>query len=389
MTYDVIISGGGIVGSLLACLLGQAGRRVALIEAQRPSAVAIDSPFELRVSAISRASQQVLQQAGVWPGIIAQRLMPYQSMVVWDATGAGEIRFDAADMGEPELGHIIENKIIQLALLEVIEREAKIDLLCPAKLHAFSVGEQRVRVTLDDGYDLSGQLLVGADGAKSQVREQANIAWQREDYGQKGLVCTVKTSADHQATAWQRFMPDGPLAFLPLANRKYCSIVWSLPADMADVMQFQQTTIFNQKLSAALDFRLGSIEESGPRAAFSLQGAQAGNYVKDRVVLVGDAAHTIHPLAGQGVNLGISDVAELAAQLADLPAADLGAFPALRRYERARKGDNILTLKAMEGFFMLFGNRQPLLQFARNNGMSMLNHLPLLKHSLARRAMGI
>lgn len=389
MHYDVIIAGGGIVGSLLACLLGQSGRRVALIEAQRPAELSADAPFELRVSAISRASQQVLQQAGAWAGIKARRVTPYHSMVVWDATGAGEIRFDAADMGEPELGHIIENKVLQLALLAVIADNAHIDLLCPATLQQFSKTAEGVEVTLDNGRELTGLLLVGADGAQSVVREQANIAWQREDYGQKGVVCVAKTALAHQSTAWQRFMPDGPLAFLPLRDRHYCSIVWSLPADVADVMLGLDELVFNQKLGAALDSRLGAIESSSQRAAFPLQGARAAHYAQERLALVGDAAHTIHPLAGQGVNLGISDVAALAEQLNAMPAADPGDGAALRRYERARKGDNMLTLRAMEGFSMLFGNQQPLLKLTRNSGLSLLNRLTPLKNSLARRAMGI
>ncbi len=389
MDYEVLIVGGGIVGSLLACLLGQTGRRVALIETQRPTALAPPPAFELRVSALNRASQQALQQVGAWPEMMAQRLAPYASMVVWDATGRGEIRFDAADLGETELGHIVENKVIQHALLALIERAANIDLLCPAQLATYDVSAQGVQLSLRDGRTLRAQLLVGADGAHSSVRAQANIAWRREDYGQKGLVCVAKTSSAHQATAWQRFMPTGPLAFLPLADPNYCSIVWSLPADRADVLLQQQAAAFHQSLSEALDYRLGEVLESGPRAAFILQGARAEHYAQEQVVLVGDAAHTIHPLAGQGVNLGIRDVLELSTQLADLPATELGNLATLRRYERARKGDNMLTLKAMEGLAFLFGNRQPVLKFARNEGLALLNHLPLLKQALARQAMGV
>ncbi|MGB0845947.1 MAG: UbiH/UbiF/VisC/COQ6 family ubiquinone biosynthesis hydroxylase [Thiolinea sp.] len=389
MLYDVIISGGGIVGLVLAGLLGKTGYRIALIEDRLPNNFQAEDDFELRVSAISRSSQQILHEVNAWQGIVERRLSPYRAMVVWDATGSGEIRFDANELEEPELGHIVENKVMQLALLDAVTGQENIDLLCPARLTGFSVTAKGVGVSLADGRTLESRLLVGADGAHSKVRSLANIGWQRVDYGQKGLVCVARTSSVHQATAWQRFMPGGPLAFLPLPDQKYCSIVWSLPADRADAMLHLEQAEFDQQLGKALDFRLGNVETVGKKAAFPLYGAHADNYVLERIALIGDAAHTIHPLAGQGVNLGISDAAELASQLQGLPETALGRLKTLRRYERARKGENQLTLKAMEGFGLLFGNQQPLLQFARNRGLELMNRLPLLKNSLARRAMGI
>ncbi|MEB4593369.1 UbiH/UbiF/VisC/COQ6 family ubiquinone biosynthesis hydroxylase [Candidatus Thiothrix sp. Deng01] len=385
--YDVIIAGGGMVGSTLACLLGKIGLRVAVLETQLPTAFSPSDPYDLRVSAISRASQRALAGAGAWEGVVARRAAPYESMCVWDATGAGEIRFDAADLGEPDLGHIVENRVIQLALLDAVNALEGVDLYCPGKLSAFSVGLSAIDVTLESGETLQAKLLVGADGAQSQVRRLAGIGLETTDYGQKGLVCVVQTERPHQDTAWQRFMPSGPLAFLPLGEN-FCSIVWTLPADRADAMLMRDAAGFRQELGQALDYRLGEITGVGERAAFSLRGRHAEPYIQERIALVGDAAHTIHPLAGQGVNLGIKDAVELAAQIYQAQ-GDIGGLRVLRAYERARRGDNVLTQKAMEGFRLLFGNTLTPWKILRNSGLNLVNRMGFLKDEMARRAMGI
>ena len=369
MQYDVIIAGGGMVGSTLACLLGNAGMHVAVLEAYQPTPFSPTEPYDLRVSAISRASQRALAQAGAWQGVAMRRTCAYEAMQVWDATGDGEIRFDAADLGEPDLGHIVENRVIQLALLDAIAQ---------------------VTVTLRSGKVLNAKLLVGADGAQSKVRELAGIPLHCQDYGQKGLVCVVQTSLPHQATAWQRFMPSGPLAFLPLADGA-CSIVWTLPADRADAMLLKNEADFCRELAQALDYRLGDVTHVGERAAFSLRGRHAEPYIQARLALVGDAAHTIHPLAGQGVNLGIKDAVELAQQLlnAQQRRADVGGLQVLRAYERARRGDNVLTQKAMETFRLVFGNTLTPWTMARNWGLNAVNRMGFLKYEMAKRAMGV
>jgi 2-octaprenylphenol hydroxylase len=388
MHYDVVISGAGMVGATLACLLAKSSRRVAVLETFPPPVFDPADDFELRVSALSRFSQRILQQAGAWQGIVSRRAAGYEDMVVWDATGRGEIRFSAAEMGEPELGHIVENKVVQLALWEAMASEPLIDVFCPAGIRRFERIGGEVLVELTDEQQLTAQLLVGADGAKSVVRELAGIGWQCEDYAQKGLVCVARTTLPHQQTAWQRFMPSGPLAFLPLSDAHYSSIVWTLPADRADVMVSRDELSFKVALADALEHRLGEIETIGPRAAFPLVGRHAESYVQENIALVGDAAHTIHPLAGQGVNLGIKDAAELADQLAAAKGSP-GAMKTLRRYERARTGDNHLTQKTMEGFRLLFGNNSRPLQVLRNTGLDLANRLPLLKNTLARQAMGV
>lgn len=389
MDYEIIIAGGGMVGAALACLLGQAGKRVAVLEASQPPAFSVNDPFDQRVSALSRASQRLLEQAGAWQAMLRMRAAPYENMQVWDATGSGLIRFAAADLGEPDLGHIVENRVLQLALWDTLKNYPSIELLCPARLTDFKVTQQQISITLEDGRSLTARLLIGADGAQSAVRRLADLPYEVLDYGQKAVVTTVYTALPHADTAWQRFLPSGPVAFLPLPDPHACSIVWTLPADQADAVLLWSEERFKRELAQALDFRLGELITSTERAAFPLRGLQAQRYVQERVALLGDAAHTIHPLAGQGVNLGFKDAQALAELILANTKTDEGSLKLLRGYERARRGDNLLTQKAMEGFSLLFGNTLPLWQLLRNTGLSTVNQLPLLKYQLARRAMGL
>lgn len=384
--YDVIINGGGMVGATLACLLAKSGKKVAVIEAIKTKKIIKTSPYELRVSAISRASQQALIDAGVWDLIVKQRVSPYEKMTVWDATGDGEVNFDAAQLGEPELGYIIENRVIQFAVIEALKQYESAVMYCPNSLQDFKVEDDQVKVELDDGQFLSAQLLIGADGANSKVRYLAQIEINREDYAQSGLVAVVKPEKHHQFTAWQRFQPGGPLAFLPLIDGS-CSIVWTLPSDRADYYLSRNDEDFKRALAEALDYKLGDITELSQRAAFPLRGSQVKEYVKPRIALVGDAAHTIHPLAGQGVNLGIKDAVELA-EVLSAGKHDLGSYKLLRRYERARRGDNLITMRAMEGFRLLFGHSATPVKSIRNWGMNLFNKSPMLKNEIIKKAMG-
>ena len=395
-TYDIIIVGGGMVGSTLACLLAkhyetdarQSKKRIAIIEAFEPNAFDENSPYDLRVSAISRFSQQVLQQAGAWQSIESKRTSPYEAMHVWDSTGEGEIHFSAAEIGADNLGHIIENPVIQISLAEQVKTHNNIDWLCPNKLKDVAFAEEHVQVTLDNDDTITASLIVGADGAHSQLRHLAGIEIDRQSYGQSGLVAVVKTEESHQATAWQRFMPSGPLAFLPLGDGS-SSIVWTLPSDRCPAYLAMDDDKFKQVLADGLGYKLGAISSVSQRAAFPFYGMQAKNYVKPRLALVGDAAHTIHPLAGQGVNLGIKDAAELAKQLINASNTDLGSIKLLRKYERARRGDNVSTMRAMEGFRLLFGHSASPVVSLRNLGLSTLNKLPTIKNEIVRKAMGV
>ncbi len=391
--YDIIINGGGMVGATLACLLAKQSLKVAVIETFETTPFSPKDDHDLRVSAISRASQNAFIKAGVWNAILSMRATPYEVMDVWDSEGEGNVRFEAAELGEPDLGHIIENKVIQLALNNALKKLDTVTLYQPNKLQDFAVSNQvidskdKLVVTLDSGDQISAPLLIGADGANSQVRKLAGIDFEQDDYGQSGLVAVIKTEKPHEFTAWQRFQPTGPLAFLPLSDGS-SSIVWTLPADRADYYLALNKTDFKMALAEAFDFKLGKITKVGKRTAFPLKGSQASSLIAERVALVGDAAHTIHPLAGQGVNLGIKDAVELATQLSTA-STDLGSHKLLRRYERARRGDNLITMRAMEGFRLLFGHSASSVISARNFGMTLFNQIPTIKNEVIRKAMGL
>lgn len=387
--YDLIIIGAGMVGATLACLIAQQNKTVAVVESYLPDSFHVDDSAELRVSAISRASQRAFEQVDAWDEMLAMRVSPYEAMHVWDGAGDGMIRFDAAELGEPNLGHIIENKVVQLALLNRMRSAENIDLIHPASLASYAItdDDQGVIVTLEDGHQLSADLLVGADGANSMVRSLSGIDLRSDDYAQKGLVAVIKTELPHQNTAWQRFLPSGPLALLPLSDGT-CSIVWTLPADRADYHLAMDEEIFNHALGEAFNGYLGEMQVISQRAAFPLIGRHAEHYVLPNIALVGDAAHTIHPLAGQGVNLGLKDAVELAKVIAS-SSRSAGSYSLLRRYERARKGDNHLTQKAMEGFNTLFGHDLSLVKTARSLGLNILNNAPFIKNEMIKKAMGL
>jgi 2-octaprenylphenol hydroxylase len=389
--YDLIIAGGGMVGSALACALGQSELRIALLEGAPWDQFRPSTTLDSRVSAISRASQRIFAAVGAWDAMTAWRISPFRDMRVWDAGGFGEIHFDSAEIGEPLLGWIIENRVIQWALLERAQQLPAVELCCPLALDsAQPLDGHRWQVRLTDGREWTTRLLVGADGAQSKVRRLAAINAGGWDYDQKAVVANVRTSEPHQETAWQRFLPSGPLAFLPLADG-CCSIVWSTSPEQADTLLATDDATFCQALGDAVDGRLGSILEVGPRGAFPLRLQHAHQYVKPGLALIGDAAHVVHPLAGQGVNLGLLDAATLAEVILDANAVgqDVGAFNVLRRYERWRKADNLLMLGIMDGFKRLFGTSLPPIPLLRNIGLTLTDTARPLKNLIARRAMGL
>ncbi|MEE9691072.1 FAD-dependent 2-octaprenylphenol hydroxylase [Aeromonas hydrophila] len=387
---DVVIVGGGMVGLGLAAALKGSALKVAVVEGQLPEPVLDEAP-DNRVSALSLASQRILQQVGAWRGIEVRRLQPYMQMEVWEQDSFGRIAFDAASLRQPELGHIVENRVIQLALLEAILDGDNIQLLSPARASSLQSGEAGSLLLLEDGSALSAKLVVAADGAHSWVRRQADIPLTSWDYGHHALVATVRCAEPHEAVARQIFTPEGPLAFLPLWQPDLCSIVWSVPAKRAEALCQCDEEQFNRQLTTAFDGRLGLCKVEGACSAIPLTARYARDFARERLVLVGDAAHTIHPLAGQGVNLGLLDAAALAEQILRNQAAgkDIGRLANLRGYERWRKSEAASMLAAMEGLKRLFAGSNPLKKLVRGAGLCAFDLLTPLKQSVIRAAMGL
>ncbi len=379
-----------MVGATLACALRDSGLRIAVVEARRPRRSWPADSVDLRVSAISAASERIFRALDVWPGMATRGVSPFLEMHVWDAGGRGEIHFDSADLGTPRLGHIIENRVIQAALLEGMDDAANLELICPAAIENFQHSADGLRLQLSDGAELQTALLVGADGGASRVRELADIATRGWSYEQQAVVAVVATQLPHGRTAWQRFLPQGPLAFLPLRDGR-SSIVWSTTPEHAAALLAMAEEEFCAALGEAFDHRLGPVLETGPRAAFPLRLQHTLRYVGERLALVGDAAHMIHPLAGQGVNLGLLDAAALAEVIvgARQRGRDFSSAMVLRRYERWRKGDNLITMAAMDGFKRLFGTDFMPLRLARNLGMELVNRAVPVKNQLISHAMGL
>lgn len=392
--YDVIIVGGGMVGAALACALGSSEKNkrpsIALIETNKPNYNWPTDSFDMRVSAITRASQSFLNELGVWDNIISERATAYHNMHVWDAGGDGSINFDCAEIGEANLGHIVENRVISKSLMEQATSFDNLDLYCPAKPNQLLLDDNSAKLQLDDGTTLSAKLLVGADGGQSWVRQQADISVSTRDYQQTAVVANVTTELSHQHTAWQRFLSTGPLAFLPLTNDNISSIVWSTSSEEASRLRELSEAEFNIELAAAFENKLGKIISTGPRASFPIKGQHASHYVKPHLALIGDAAHTIHPLAGQGVNLGFADARCLAETILAAHEAKkhIGSFKTLRRFERSRRGDNLLMLEAMGAFKQLFSNNTPGLRELRNTGLNLTDRIEPIKHLFMTKALG-
>ncbi|MFT6957587.1 MAG: 2-octaprenylphenol hydroxylase [Halieaceae bacterium] len=398
--YHVVISGAGIVGATLALALRDHGLTVALIEARALSAAPLPTEpgpvgFDSRVSALTPRSRMLFEKLGVWPAIEQYRSCAYHHMTVWDAQGTGEIEFDASEVDVAALGHIVENRVITRALLELVGRARDITVLCPHSLTACQrIEGGMMQISLDSGECINTDLLVAADGALSPIRGLMAFETREWDYGHRALVTTVQMQRPHQNTAWQRFLPSGPLALLPLPSTDsgyFCSIVWSLDEDLVEGLLACDDAEFCRQLGEASEHRLGDVLGCGGRFAFPLRQRHAVDYVQSGVALVGDAAHTIHPLAGQGVNLGLQDVAALAEEiLAATGVGDsAGSLINLRRYQRRRKGDNLLMMTAMDGFKRLFEQQALPLRWLRNAGMRGVGRLGPVKRQLIKHAMGI
>ncbi len=410
---DIAIIGGGMVGLTLACALGGSGLQVVVIDPLPIDAdqrlqqldVSAQRGFDPRVSALNLASEQILIQLGAWSTIRQQRLSPYTAMHVWDGEGTAQIDFDAAEQHLSHLGHIVENRVTLAGLHLALERHDNLRWLGGVTLQQLSEpehaqsdraspsdGESYRQILLSDGHQLRARLVVAADGARSPTRTLAGLPLSEWDYQQQAIVTTVTTEQPHQAAAWQRFTEDGPLAMLPLPGDGHqLSIVWSTSPDHARQLMALNDSDFCLALTRAFEGRLGTISQTDTRFVLPLLQRHAKRYVQSSLALVGDAAHSIHPLAGQGVNLGLLDAATLAEELLSshrlgLPLGDLNR---LRRYQRRRQPENLTMLGLMAGFRHLYGEVPPLLHWLRNVGMKQVAGSGLLKRKLVRHALGL
>ncbi|EGU34808.1 2-octaprenyl-6-methoxyphenol hydroxylase [Vibrio sp. N418] len=389
-SVDIAIVGGGMVGLAFAAAMKDSDLRIALIESHIPDSE-LQELSDVRVSALSRSSESILRNLGAWQGIIDRRAAAYSAMEVWEQDSFARIEFDAKKIAQPDLGHIVENRVIQLALLEQVKKQANVTLFMPAQCQSMAMGESEAWLTLANGQSLTAKLVVGADGANSWVRRQQNIPLTHWDYGHSAIVANVWTQEPHDNVARQIFTPQGPLAFLPMGGSQMSSIVWSTDPSRAEQLVAMDKEAFNKALTAEFDARLGMCEVIGERFSFPLKMRYARDFVCERVALIGDAAHTIHPLAGQGVNLGLLDAACLAQEVLQLwqQGQDIGSKRNLRSYERWRKAEAAKMIAAMQGFRDLFAGDNPAKKLVRGIGMQLVGQLPGAKDEILKRALGL
>lgn len=387
--FDIVIIGGGIVGATLACAIASSNLRIAVIDFAKPQSFN-DQDYDLRVSAITLGSKSIFETIGAWTAMTQRRVSCVDAMEIWDEGGSGHIRFNSDELAQPCLTYIVENRVILQALLDRMNSFHNIEYMAPIEVENLSTNDRQVIVMLKNGDALQTKVLIGADGANSLVRELSGIQFESKSFNQKAIVATVKTEQEHGRVARQRFMVTGPLAFLPLDDANLCSIVWSVDNDRADALMALDDTAFNVELQTAFGNPLGKVQLAGQRAMFPLVSAHAKQYLAQRIVLAGDAAHRIHPLAGQGLNLGLEDVAVLAEVLVEAHQSklDIGAHKTLRRYERWRKGSNALMLATMDGFKRTFGSNNDVVRSLRNFGLDITDGLPALKNQIIQYASG-
>ncbi|MGB0894664.1 MAG: FAD-dependent oxidoreductase [Parashewanella sp.] len=386
--YDVVVIGGGMVGLATAIGLAQANIQVVVIDAGE-TAPATGEP-KLRVSAINKASQTLLKNLSAWQYIDDGRTGTYDSMEVWSKDGLGSIHFDAESQNETQLGQIIENDNISFALSKRAEELSQLTHIENQKVANIAFGDKEVWITLENGDSLTASIAVAADGANSWVRQQSKIPLTFWDYDHHAIVATIKTEVAHNNKARQVFLEDGPLAFLPLNHAHLSSIVWSVPPKKAAQLQNLDDIEFAKHLTAAFDAKLGLCTVESERLAFPLKMRYARHFARHRLLLAGDAAHTIHPLAGQGVNLGFLDAASIIETLSELHQADkdLGDYQNLRSLERWRKAEAVEMITAMEGLKRLFAGNNPFKKALRDFGLNLVDQFGILKSVFAKQALG-
>jgi len=390
---DVAVVGGGVVGAACALALAQQDLHVVLIEAQEAAPWSADAP-DLRVYAFAPDNAALLDTIGAWPAIREARAHPYTRMRVWDAASDDELRFDADDFAVTQLGWIVENALLQDRLWASLRRSG-VTLRCPARVEAFEQDESGVALTLDDGLRVEANIAIAADGGASKLRELAGIAVKRHDYGQSGVVAFVATEHPHENTAWQRFLPTGPLAFLPFAPLPDCatpsSIVWTLPEQEAARIVALDDDAFSVELTRAFAGRLGETRPLSKRVAFPLRRQVAEQFVAGRVLTVGDAAHMVHPLAGQGVNLGLRDVSALRDSIVDAKQrrVDWASPHRLARWARLRRSDSVASAYAFGAINRVFSNDDLATTLLRGRALGLAGKLAPLNRALWRHAAGV
>ena len=386
---DIAIVGAGMVGLALARSLKDAELSVILLDTT-PIAKPLSEEPELRVSAINAANKQALENLGVWEHLAEERLSAYTEMQVWDQDSFGRIQFNCQEMGTPELGHIIENQSLVNALHHQVSQQQNVRLLPSTHISKVLAGQSETMLMLDNDEVVSCRLLVGADGANSAIRKYANFPLTFKDYGHTAIVATIRTAKPHGKIARQVFTPTGPLALLPLSDPHLCSIVWSQNSQHADSLLALNNADFAKALQVAIEGDVGDIVVESARMHFPLTMRYARQWLSDGLVIIGDAAHTIHPLAGQGANLGLQDAFALAERLQQLAAEHAAFYQArqLRPFERARKSEAVRMIAAMESFKQLFGGSHPLKKFIRGVGMCTADAIPAIKQRFITQAMG-
>ena len=389
-TLDAIIVGGGMVGAAVAAALGEAGMAVALVEGGGPpEPIADDAPFDLRISSLNLASQRLLESVGAWSFIPEARRCPFRHIEASDENERRHVHFGAADLGLPDFGHFVENRVIRRALWQRLAELPSVTTHCHAGPVAWLPGRHRTLLELDNGRLLAARLVVGADGGGSRIRELAGIATRDEDYGLRALIINVCTRLPQQDVSWQRFTPGGPQAMLPLPGHR-ASLVWYGSPEATAEREGLDDEALRLAIERAFPERLGGLEAVLGRASFPIRGRHAERYVRPRLALVGDAAHVINPLAGQGLNLGLQDATELSERVvaAFREGQDPGARGLLDGYARTRRPQTLAMIAAMTAFHRVFTGAGPLRR-AGATGLAVADHLSGAKRQVMRRALGL
>lgn len=393
---DAVVAGGGVVGAATALMLAREGLQVALVE-PGPATPWQREARDLRVYAFAPDNARLLDELGAWAQVAASRVQPYRGMRVWDAAAGQALVFDADALGQPQLGWIVENALLVDALWRALPA-AGVRVHCPARIEALEQAETGVRVRLDDGLTLDARLAIAADGGNSALRAMAGIGATRREYGQQGLVAFVASEHPHRQTCWQRFLPGGPVAFLPFSDDadtalrgRIGSIVWTLPDAEAARLRVADADAFARELGDAFGGELGTMRLLSARAAFPLQRQLAETCAQGRVLLLGDAAHVVHPLAGQGVNLGLRDVAALRDLVRDAArrGADIASPQRLARWARTRKSENAVNALAFEAINRAYSNDALWPTLLRGHALGAAGKLPPLARALWRHAAGV